>query len=89
MELNRQQRRAAERRKQPVLAGIRIGDLTLKEAEVVEEALDQYALHLEELGDLQGERVWALGRARSIRDRIRASLENRPHYDAHGERTPA
>lgn len=86
--MNRQQRRAAARRP-PVSLGIRIGDLSVKEAEVVEEALDQYALELEKVTEPHAEQVWAIGRAKAIRDLLRAALENRPQYDEHGEREPA
>lgn len=85
--MNRQQRRLAERRKKEALC-IRIGDLSLAEAEVIEEALDTYVLKMDE--DIEGEptgpQVWARGRAVSLRDMLRASIEGRPSFDSHGER---
>lgn len=83
--MNRQQRRAAER-KQAAVPMVKMGLLTLPEAEVLAEALDAYTVHLGDLGDLEGPQVWALGRARAMRDMLQASLENRPGYDSHAER---
>lgn len=85
--MNRQQRRAIERRKAAALC-IRMGDLSLAEAEVLAEALDAYALKIEEdaVGDLTGEQVWARGRAIAMRDLLQASIEGRPAYDSHGKR---
>lgn len=83
--MNRQQRRAAARKKL-VVPMVRIGDLTMGEAEVVAEALDQYALTLEEDTDPASQQVWAIGRARAIRDMVQAGIDGRPTYDEHNDR---
>lgn len=85
--MNRQQRRLAARRQAAALR-IRVGDLSLAEAEVMAEALDNYAFKIEEDadGDLTGEQVWARGRAIAMRDLLQASIEGRPAFDSHGER---
>lgn len=82
--MNRQQRRALAR-KQAQVPMVKVGLLTIPEAEVVAEALDQYALHLQDVG-LEGERVWAHARAVAIRELLQASIDGRPAYDEHGER---
>lgn len=87
--MNRQERRAVER-KQARVPMVKMGLLTLAEAEVVAEALDDYARHLVEdtEGVLTGEQVWAVGRAKAIRDLLQASLEARPAHDGTNDRTP-
>lgn len=86
--MNRQQRRAAERRKLKVPM-IRIGQLTIPEAEVMAEALDMYALQLEETVEPTSEQVWALGRAKALRDMLQAGIDDRPIYDEQADREPA
>lgn len=85
MKMNRQQRRAAARKKL-VVPMVRIGDLTMGEAEVVAEALDAYALQIEEDVNLSDQQVWAIGRARAIRDMVQAGIDGRPTYDEHQDR---
>lgn len=85
--MNRQQRRAAARKRLRVPA-IRIGEVTIPEAEVLTEALDMYVLSLEEEVEPHQEQVWALGRAKALRDMLQAGIDNKPIYDAHAEREP-
>lgn len=85
--MNRQARRAAERRQKAALA-VRVGDLSVQEAEVITEALDQYALKFEQESDLHTEQVWAIGRARALRDMFQAAIDGRPPLDPTGDREP-
>lgn len=86
--MNRQQRRAVDRKKVRVPM-VKIGLLTIPEAEVLAEALDTYAVSLEKETDPTSEQVWAIGRAKVIRDMVQAGIDNKPTYDQHAERKPA
>lgn len=92
MGLNRQQRRAQERKRNaPTPKGaehlIRVY-WTNDEAEIVEEALDAYQRDIR--ATLTGEptplEAWALDRAERMREALRAALEGRPWFDVAGNR---
>lgn len=86
--MNRQQRRALERgkAKRPM---VRIGELTLDEAEILEEALDLYLreqwAHVEGEPDMQ--QRWVIGRAEQMQRLLYAAVHRGAAYDTHGERT--
>lgn len=91
--MNRQQRRAEERRRLKPPEGhedlIRVY-WTPDEAEVVEEALDAYRLALRE--NLVGREptsleAWALDRSERMGQALRAALEGKPWFDVAANRT--
>lgn len=91
---NRQQRRAAERRRNRVVPMVRVGDLTLPEAELHAEAMDAYVRSLDaelpaDVGLWTAQQTWARARAVQLREMYQGTVEPRPvPNDAHGQRLP-
>ena len=93
--MNRTDRRAAARAK-PQGQGVRLGELTFHEAELVAEALTLYRWEMDE-PERDGyvapaERTplqeWAYERAGTIRDALQAVIEARPWHDTRADREP-
>lgn len=74
--MNRAARRSLQRSKGVRVPLIRIGDLTVHEAEIVEEALDLYLR--EQWAFVEGEpddqQRWVISRAQSIKDGLYAAI---------------
>lgn len=68
---------------------VRLGDLTIPEAELMAEWADAWLNQLDEHfleGQLDDSQRWARARTRQLRDMLQASVEGRPTYDEHRER---
>lgn len=80
--MNRATRRAARRGKVTVPM-VRLSDLTLDEAEIVEEALDMYLQ--EQWAFVEGEPTdqqrWVIDRAQRIKDGLYAAIHGQPWHD--------
>jgi hypothetical protein len=87
--LNRQQRRAVAR-KRVRTPMVKLGLLTLHEAELMSEWADAYLLQQERDLPPPDERTpleqWAVERTRQIQALLQAKVEDRPAYDEHRER---
>lgn len=81
--------RAARRARPAKVPMVKLGLLTIPEAELMAEWADGYLLQLEELlGDDEPTppQVWARDRTRQLRDMLQAAVDGRPALDEHARR---
>ncbi len=86
---NRKERRHAARRGR-VVPMVKMGLLTIPEAELIAEWADAYLLQQERDLPTEEERTelqrWSVARTAQLRNMLQASVESRPTYDEHAER---